>query len=94
MEAQNEDFGLPELPLPSNANMKYRYNPVVKQVTSLLMRDGKLSVAQRVRPSVPQLLTRRLIAAVGIESSTNIPILEYGHDTHTSSNGVTTCRQP
>ncbi|KAL2075623.1 hypothetical protein VTL71DRAFT_566 [Oculimacula yallundae] len=40
-------FGLPELPLPSNGNLKYRYDPVVTQVTSLLMKDGKLSAAQR-----------------------------------------------
>ncbi|KAF4635347.1 hypothetical protein G7Y89_g2751 [Cudoniella acicularis] len=40
-------FGLPELPLPSNANLHYRYDPVVSQVTNLLMQHGKLSVAQR-----------------------------------------------
>ncbi|KAI9699945.1 MAG: hypothetical protein M1836_002479 [Candelina mexicana] len=38
---------LPALPLPPNANLKYRYDPVVQQVTNLLMKDGKLSVAQR-----------------------------------------------
>ena len=52
MQTQTEEFGVPELPLPSSANMKHRYDPLVKQVTSLLMRDGKLSVAQRVRPPV------------------------------------------
>jgi len=45
-------YGLPELPLPPNANLKYRYDPVVAQVTNLLMKDGKLSVAQRVGSSV------------------------------------------
>jgi small subunit ribosomal protein S7 len=45
-------YGLPELPLPKNANFKYRYDPVVSQVTNLLMKDGKLGVAQRVRSSV------------------------------------------
>jgi len=40
-------YGLPELPLPANANLKYRYDPIVAQVTNLLMKDGKLSVAQR-----------------------------------------------
>ena len=45
-------FGLPTLPLPSDGNLKYRYDPVVAQVTTLLMRHGKLSVAQRVGPSV------------------------------------------
>ena len=41
-------FGVPELPLPSSSNLKHRYDPVVSQVTNLLMRDGKKSVAQRV----------------------------------------------
>jgi len=52
LRLQDEVFGLPQLPLPSNAHMKYRYDPVIKQVTNLLMKEGKLSVAQRVRPSV------------------------------------------
>ena len=52
IETQGHKFGLPELPLQSNLNMKHRYDPVVHQVTNLLMRDGKLSVAQRVRSSV------------------------------------------
>lgn len=53
IETQGHKFGLPELPLPSSANMKHRYDPVVHQVTNLLMKDGKLSVAQRVCESVP-----------------------------------------
>merc|ERR1711977_268547 len=44
-------FGLPDLPLPSDGNLKYRYDPVVSQVTTLLMKHGKLSVAQRVGPT-------------------------------------------
>ncbi|KAL8937978.1 MAG: hypothetical protein Q9216_004144 [Gyalolechia sp. 2 TL-2023] len=40
-------FDLPALPLPANMHLKYRYAPIVRQVTNLLMRDGKLSVAQR-----------------------------------------------
>ncbi|KAH8668152.1 ribosomal protein S7 domain-containing protein [Tricladium varicosporioides] len=40
-------YGIPELPLPPNANLHHRYDPVVEQVTNLLMRHGKLSVAQR-----------------------------------------------
>ncbi|MCJ1300210.1 hypothetical protein MMC08_003005 [Hypocenomyce scalaris] len=47
IETQGHKFGLPELPLPSNAHIKHRYDPVVHQVTNLLMKDGKLSVAQR-----------------------------------------------
>ena len=46
-------FGLPELPLPNHSHLKHRYDPVVHQFTNLLMKDGKLSKAQRVRPSVP-----------------------------------------
>lgn len=45
---QGHKFGLPDLPIPKNANFKYRDDPVVQQVTNLLMRDGKKSVAQRV----------------------------------------------
>lgn len=40
--------GLPTLPIPSTNNLKHRYDPLVMQVTNLLMRDGKKSVAQRV----------------------------------------------
>lgn len=59
-DVQNEGhvFGLPELPLPSTAHIRHRYDPVIHQVTNLLMEDGKLSVAQRVRPSVPLFITR------------------------------------
>ncbi len=46
-------FGIPELPLPSDGNLHNRYHPVVDQVTNLIMKDGKLSVAQRVGSSVP-----------------------------------------
>lgn len=45
--SQGHKFGLPDLPLPSNMHKDYRYDPVVKQVTNLMMQDGKLSVAQR-----------------------------------------------
>jgi len=41
-------FGLPTLPLPSQNHMKHRYDPLVEQVTNLLMKDGKKSAAQRV----------------------------------------------
>jgi small subunit ribosomal protein S7 len=46
--ATGHKFGLPSLPLPSNTHLKHRYDPLVEQVTKLLMRHGKLSVAQRV----------------------------------------------
>ncbi|MCJ1356747.1 MAG: hypothetical protein MMC33_006742 [Icmadophila ericetorum] len=47
IETQGHIFGLPELPIQSQSNLKHRYDPVVHQVTNLLMRDGKLSKAQR-----------------------------------------------
>ncbi len=43
-------FGLPELPLAEDNHPKFRYSPVVVQVTRLLMRDGKLGKAQRLSP--------------------------------------------
>ena len=52
IETQGHIFGLPELPIQSQSNLKHRYDPVVHQVTNLLMRDGKLSKAQRVSSSV------------------------------------------
>lgn len=45
-------YGLPELPLASNMHLKRRYDPVVNQVTNLIMKHGKKSVAQRVGSSV------------------------------------------
>ncbi|KAM5346667.1 hypothetical protein ACJ41O_009672 [Fusarium nematophilum] len=49
VEVQNagHKFGLPKRPWPEGFNMKKRYHPVLEQITRLLMRDGKLSVAQR-----------------------------------------------
>ncbi|KAH8599943.1 30S ribosomal protein-like protein S7 [Bisporella sp. PMI_857] len=44
---QSPQYDLPELPLPSQNNMKHRYDPLVQQVTNLIMRHGKKSVAQR-----------------------------------------------
>jgi small subunit ribosomal protein S7 len=40
-------FPLPSLPLPRELVKDHRYDPVVTQVTTLLMKDGKKSVAQR-----------------------------------------------
>ncbi|KAF2449637.1 30S ribosomal protein-like protein S7 [Karstenula rhodostoma CBS 690.94] len=40
-------FEMPVLPLPKDGHVKHRYDPVVDQVTNLLMRHGKKSVAQR-----------------------------------------------
>lgn len=41
-------FDLPMLPLGKDMHMKFRYDPVVTQVTNLMMVHGKKSVAQRV----------------------------------------------
>lgn len=48
MQNPGHKFGLPKRPWPEGFNMKKRYHPVLEQITRLLMRDGKLSVAQRV----------------------------------------------
>lgn len=50
--AQGLKFEMPVLPLPKDGHVKHRYDPVVEQVTNLLMRHGKKSVAQRVRHHV------------------------------------------
>lgn len=42
-------YEMPVLPLPKDGHVKHRYDPVVDQVTNLLMRHGKKSIAQRVR---------------------------------------------
>lgn len=41
-------FEMPSLPLPKGSHVKHRDDPVVEQVTNLLMRHGKKSVAQSV----------------------------------------------
>lgn len=56
-------FGLPELPLPPKSHLKHRYDPIVEQVTNLLMQDGKKSIAQRVRPSIHLSSTEYLAAS-------------------------------
>lgn len=45
--SKGHKFPLPTMPLPNNLRKDYRYDPVVTQVTNLLMQDGKKSVAQR-----------------------------------------------
>lgn len=45
-------YDLPDLPLPSDLHLKHRYDPVVEQVTNLIMQHGKKSVAQRVCCSI------------------------------------------
>ena len=40
-------FPLPSMPLPQGSEKDKRYDPVVQQVTNLIMRDGKKAAAQR-----------------------------------------------
>lgn len=46
--ALGHKFAMPSRPYPEGFNLKKRYHPVLEQITRLMMRDGKLSVAQRV----------------------------------------------
>jgi small subunit ribosomal protein S7 len=46
-------FEMPSLPLPKDGHVKHRYDPVVEQVTNLLMRHGEKSVAQSVSSTLP-----------------------------------------
>lgn len=47
--AEGVRFGVVPFPLAAENRLKTRYDPVVEQVTNLLMEHGKKSVAQRVR---------------------------------------------
>ncbi|PFH56025.1 hypothetical protein XA68_17186 [Ophiocordyceps unilateralis] len=49
-------FGIPEKPYPPDFHLKKRYHPVLDQITKLLMRDGKLSVAQKQMATVMNFL--------------------------------------
>ncbi|KAH7157794.1 ribosomal protein S7 domain-containing protein [Dactylonectria estremocensis] len=56
LETVGAKFGLPTRPWPEDYNHKKRYHPVLHQITRLLMRDGKLSVAQRNMATVMNFL--------------------------------------
>ncbi|KAH7175860.1 ribosomal protein S7 domain-containing protein [Dactylonectria macrodidyma] len=56
LENVGHKFGLPQKPWPEGYNHKKRYHPVLEQITRLLMRDGKLSVAQRNMATVMNVL--------------------------------------
>jgi len=45
--AEGHIYDLPTLPLPPTSNLKHRYDPVIEQVTNLMMQHGKKSAAQR-----------------------------------------------
>jgi len=53
-------FGLPSLPLASNRNLHHRYEPIVEQLTGLLIRHGKKGVAQRVSRCIPPFHVRQM----------------------------------
>ncbi|OQO13338.1 hypothetical protein B0A48_01566 [Cryoendolithus antarcticus] len=42
-----QNLPLPALPIPARSQQEHRYDPVVEQVTNLLMVDGKKAAAQR-----------------------------------------------
>lgn len=64
-------FEMPSLPLPRNSHVKRRYDPVVEQVTNLLMRHGKKSVAQSVSFTAP---STRVWADSEQEHGTDTPV--------------------
>ncbi|KAL5611725.1 hypothetical protein BROUX41_000700 [Berkeleyomyces rouxiae] len=75
-------FPLPELPLPPNSRLKERYHPVLHQLVRLLMRDGKLSRAQRqfatvlniLRTSPPPILSPRYPLIPGAPPPSHLPL--------------------
>ena len=46
--AQGHKFGMPPNPMPKQSHLRKRYDPLVEQVTNLLMRHGKKAAAQKV----------------------------------------------
>jgi small subunit ribosomal protein S7 len=50
LDSPGHKYPLPTRPYPADFNHKKRYHPVLDQMIRLMMRDGKLSVAQRVGP--------------------------------------------
>jgi small subunit ribosomal protein S7 len=57
-------FPLPALPLPSKMHVKHRYDPILVQLTRLLMKDGKLSKAQRVSLATSRSLIDFLLTSI------------------------------
>ncbi|KKA30011.1 hypothetical protein TD95_004400 [Thielaviopsis punctulata] len=81
-EKPGHKFPLPELPLPPNSQLKERYHPVLHQIVRLLMRDGKLSRAQRqlaavlniLRTSPPPILSPRYPLIPGAPPPAHLPL--------------------
>ncbi|KAK4624271.1 37S ribosomal protein S7, mitochondrial [Fulvia fulva] len=53
---EGHKFPLPELPLAQGLNKDYRYDPVVQQITNLIMQDGKKAAAQRNMATILNIL--------------------------------------
>lgn len=51
-QGRTHKWPLPTLPLGPQSKLKTRYHPVLDQLTNVLMRHGKKSVAQRVSPRI------------------------------------------
>ena len=66
--AEGHIYDLPTLPLPPTSNPKHRYDPVIEQVTNLMMQHGKKSAAQRVGPLVFSFLPRFMLELYGFSA--------------------------
>ncbi|KAF4555032.1 Ribosomal protein S7p/S5e-like protein [Elsinoe fawcettii] len=53
---QGVKFGMPDLPIPARMHKDYRYDPVVEQVTNLMMQHGEKAKAQRNMSNILQFL--------------------------------------
>ncbi|KAI8234184.1 37S ribosomal protein S7 [Colletotrichum sp. SAR 10_86] len=75
-------FPLPVLPLPPHSHLKSRYHPMIDQLTNLMMRDGKKSLAQRnmamvlnfLRQSPPPILNPRFPLLPGAPPAPHLPL--------------------
>ncbi|KAF6803810.1 37S ribosomal protein S7, mitochondrial [Colletotrichum sojae] len=75
-------FPLPILPLPPHSHLKSRYHPVLDQLTNLMMRDGKKSLAQRnmamvlnfLRTSPPPIINPRYPLLPGAPPPVHLPL--------------------
>lgn len=74
-------FHLPTLPLPENDRLEQRYDPLILQLTNLLMRDGKKGLAQRVWLLIfPSITASYCSKALLPASDANIYHIEHGSD--------------
>ncbi|PNS16426.1 37S ribosomal protein S7, mitochondrial [Sphaceloma murrayae] len=53
---QGVKFGMPDLPIPARNHKDFRYDPVVDQVTNLMMQHGEKAKAQRNMSNILQFL--------------------------------------